>query len=227
MLARTSWPPPPPSRSAAASAPPRTPRPSSPDRYPPPRTTTNLRTLEENDTNLPACLLEKSINFKTKAIMKHEKRRQKRIFKISKMLPFKPKELNKKTFNFKPPLSHIIIDIRTKKTLDSLEAKNRTNIIARSPAKVKLFKLKLDKAFIETSYGAGIIDIRTKKTLDSLKAKTRRLAKASYTKLLNASSPDSYPPPPTPSPPSPPPSPIRTPPLNELLQLSPSCLHNS
>ena len=47
-----------------------------------------------------------------------------------------PKELNKKTFNFKPPISHIIIDIRTKKTLDSLEAKNRTNI-ARRPAKVK------------------------------------------------------------------------------------------
>ena len=33
---------------------------------------------------------------------------------------------------------HIIIDIRTKKTLDSLEAKNRTNIIARSPAKARL-----------------------------------------------------------------------------------------
>ena len=138
-----------------------------------------------------------------------------------------PKKLNKKMFIFKTPISHIIIDIRTK-TLDSLEAKNRTNIIiARRPAKVKLFKLKLDKAVIETSYGAGIIDIGTKKTLDSLDAKTRRLAKASYTKLLNASSPDSYPPPPTLSPPSPPPSPIRTPPLNELLQLSPSCLHNS
>ena len=97
---------------------------------------------------------------------------------------------------FKPPLSHIIIDIRTKKTLDSLEAKNRTNIIiarrpakvktldsleaknrtniarrpakvktldsldtknrtniiARRPIKAKLFKLKLDKSFIETCY---------------------------------------------------------------------------
>ena len=90
------------------------------------------------------------------------------------MLPlFKPipKELNKKTLNFKPPISHII---RTKKTLDSLEAKNRTNI-ARRPAKVK--------------------------TLDSLEAKngtniiiTRRPAKANYIKLLNASYPDSYPP---------------------------------
>ena len=110
--------------------------------------------------------------------MKHEKR----IIKISKMLPFifkpTPKEHNKKTFNFKPPLSHIIIDIKIKKTLDSLKAKNRTNIIiARRPAKVK--------------------------SLDSLEAKLRtniRIArhpgKASYIKLLNASSPDSYLPPP-------------------------------
>ena len=59
---------------------------------------------------------------------------------MSKMLPFKPipKELNKK-LKFKPPISHIIIDIRTKKTLHSLKAKNRTNItIARRPAKAKL-----------------------------------------------------------------------------------------
>ena len=185
-----------------------------------------MRTLKENNTKLPvtliklylhACLLKyKSINFKTrvkrlrnKAIMKYGKR----IFKISKMLPTFIFKLNKKTF--KPSISHIIgIDIRTKKTLDSLEAKNRTNIIiARRP----------DKA----------------KTLDSLEAKSRtniiarRPAKASYIKLLNVSSPDSYPPPPASSPPTPPPSSIRTPPpsqsvlINELLQLSPSCLHNS
>ena len=57
------------------------------------------------------------------------------------MLPFifKPtlKELNKK-LNFKPPISYITIDIRTKKTL---EAKNRTNLIARCLAKESYIKL--------------------------------------------------------------------------------------
>ena len=63
------------------------------------------------------------------------------------MLPlFKPirKELNKKTLKLKPPISHII---RTKRTLDSLEAKNRTNI-ARRPAKAKLLD---DKSLLSTA----------------------------------------------------------------------------
>ena len=74
-------------------------------------------------------------------------------------------------FIFKP--------IRAKKTLDSLEAKSRTNIIiARSPAISHI-----------------IIDIRTKKTLDSLEAKNnrtniiiaRRPAKVKLLKLDKAS----------------------------------------
>ena len=109
-----------------------------PSPWTPPSSSVRTTTLIKLNFTLHACLL-KSINFKTrerrrknKAIMKYEKR-------IFKMLPliFKPipKKLNNK-LNFKPPLSHIIIDIGTK-TLDSLEAKNRTNT-ARRPAKVKL-----------------------------------------------------------------------------------------
>ena len=84
------------------------------------------------------------------------------------MLPFIfkpiPKELNKK-LNFKPPISHIII--RTKKTLDSLEAKNRTNV-ARRPAKAKA----LDS--LETKNRTNIARRPTKvKILDSLETKNR------------------------------------------------------
>ena len=129
---------------------------------------------------MPACLLKyKSINFKSrknKIIMKYEKK----IFKISKMLPFKPipKELNK-TLNIKPLISHII---RTKKTLDSLEAKNRTNIIARRPAKAKT----LDSLEVKNRTNIARRPAKVKK----LEAKNRTTIIASYIQLLNASSPD-------------------------------------
>ena len=73
-----------------------------------------------------------------------------------------------KTFNSKPSITHIIIDIRTKKTLDSLKAKNRTNI-ARRPAKVK----PLDP--LEAKNRANII--------------ARRPAKAKLFKLNDVSTP--------------------------------------
>ena len=102
----------------------------------------------------------------------------KRIFKISKMLPFKPipKKLNKKPL--KPPISHIIIDIRTKTTLDSLETKNRTNItIARRPGHIIIDTIRTKKTLdsLETKNRTNIIARRpTKvKTLDSLEAKNR------------------------------------------------------
>ena len=139
------------------------------------------------------------------------------------MLPFIfkpiPKELNK-AFNFKPPISHIIIDIRTKKTLDSLEAKNRTNItIARRPGHI-IIDIRT-KISLEAKNRTNITIARRPakaKTLDSLEVKNRtniarRPAKvkkleaknrtniiASYIQLLNASSPDSYPPQPSPRP---------------------------
>ena len=108
------------------------------------------------------------------------------------MLHFKPipKELNKKTL--KPPISHIIIDIRTKKTLDSLENKNRTNIIiARRPAKASYIKL------LNASYSPY--------SSSSLYTKNISLPKPdSYppirTPPQRASSPGSYPPPPPPPP---------------------------
>ena len=102
------------------------------------------------------------------------------------------------------------IDIRTKTTLDSLEAKNRTNI-ARRPGHI-------------------IIDIRTKKTVDSLEAKNRTniiIAKANLFKLkLDGKSFIDHR---RLHPLSPPPSPIRTPLPSRLLTelLSPSRLHNS
>ena len=77
--------------------------------------------------------------------MKREDKREYLKYLKCYLLSQYQKSSIKKTPNFKPPISHIIIDIRTKKTLDFLEAKNRTNTIARHPAKTKLLD---DKSFI-------------------------------------------------------------------------------
>ena len=73
--------------------------------------------------------------------------------------------------------------MKYEKTVDSL-AKNRTNIIARRPAKVKT----LDSLEVKNRTNIARRPAKVKK----LEAKNRINIIASYIQLLNASSPDSH-----------------------------------